>query len=209
MIKTLFIFLLLFIVCVPSYSQSKEIENNPCDCFRDEMKQYSNSLFEKYEELDCYNPNIDPIVIPFVKATYEGHFIKEDFLNHTFLKNIKPFYYIYSDSPEGKEYQNLFFTYVCDSTGKILADGCGLVDLCCWDSKLHDSVNSLQNMVSTIFELKVNCLFQITMSGGIYYFGISENNIWVLVSQIEGFEILSIPDFIELHWDNFALMRKR
>lgn len=203
-LKITILLLPLYFIWIPSFSQ---LEKSLTVALKEDVTKLDNRIKKQIKKVPCIAEAKDFQIFYIFYLNYNGKFEKEDFLSHSFLKNLEPSYVERKHFFRKDKYLQVH-AFISDSIGNLIAqsDGRILHSACKYNTSYSLSEIELQKI---LYNKEYDLFFNIGFTTGDTYFRVRGNEVYVVEDTNNGLEVYSLEEFIVCCWDSFiATYRK-
>jgi hypothetical protein len=183
----------LFLFSTTVYPQS--IQENFLD--KDCIIKLNKQIRKIYKRSECYNDSLLYKIVSIYDVAYDGELNKQDFINKTFLNNIRPVYF----KKGFRKFLNNQ-SYIYNAKGDLIARTDGIV-VDCSNNYNPSILHKDKLLIEKIVENEIVIAFYIGLTPLGTYFAINESkNIFLIKTYSDNVEIYELPEYIKDHWVN-------
>jgi hypothetical protein len=198
--KGIVFFLLLTMEWAIGFSQ---LDSSFINAVNKNVPKVEHKIYKLLNKVPCLENNKDFTIYYIMYVVYKEKFRKEDFINHTFLRNIKPYFHTNSKTINRKGKYLMTQAFINDSKGNLIGMGSQrIVQTAC---KYINSYAYPQNELNLLFnERKFDYVLVFELAPINIFFGIKGNEICVIQDSKSGIKLFSVEEFVNCCWDTFS-----
>ena len=193
---TIFIYILLLsFKCV--FGQNIDLEKDISILNKNIRKLLARSnCFENISELE---------MLHIVFMEYEGDFLKKNFTEKSFLKKLKPSFFIQTSFFKKKQYLQTD-TYIYNKKSKILIAISDGRQIFCLQNYADSAFATEKLILNKALEKEIDFIFYINKTPVNTFFTIKDKTIFVFETNYSKVNIHTLEQFVNCCWDKFTLM---
>lgn len=187
----------LFLFYNNLFSQTKEVVDSLN--LKSEIELLNNEINDLIQKDNCFSKLKGLRFLNVIWMNYDGEPKKEDFLNYSFLKKLRPNYYAQKSLFKKKKYLDAH-TLICDSTGCLVGVTNGRYIF--HASRFDPSYGELFHLFQ---KGELDYVFYVCLTSIVINFGIKDQNVSVIKYTSTGLNFYTLEEFVNCCWDDFYI----